>query len=101
VQKDLCNTICQKRTNAVQQTDRLFDYFVGDGEQRRRQCANGVRSLLAYCFTCHHEAVLGVEDYPDDVPVPAFAPRMVCTHCGMIGADARPNWSERSSHGSM
>jgi hypothetical protein len=40
--------------------------------------ANGVRSLLAYCFTCHHEAVLGVEDYPDDVSVPAFAPRMVC-----------------------
>jgi hypothetical protein len=57
--------------------------------------ANGVRSLLVYCFACHHEAVFGVEDYPDDVPVPAFAPRMVCTRCGMIGADARPNWSER------
>jgi hypothetical protein len=57
--------------------------------------ANGIRSLHVYCFTCHHEVVLGVDDYPDDVPVPAFAPRMVCTRCGMIGADTRPNWSER------
>jgi hypothetical protein len=28
------------------------------------------------------------------VPVPAFGPRMVCTRCGIIGADARPNWRE-------
>ncbi len=57
--------------------------------------ANGVRSLLVYCFACHHEALLGAEHHPDDVPVPSFAPRMVCTRCGMIGADARPNWSEK------
>jgi hypothetical protein len=62
---------------------------------------NGVRSLLVYCFACHHEAVLDVDDYPDEVPVPSFAPRMVCTRCGMIGADARPNWSERHTSGSM
>jgi hypothetical protein len=24
-----------------------------------------------------------------------FGPRMVCTKCGMVGADARPNWKER------
>jgi hypothetical protein len=30
----------------------------------------------------------------DDVLVPAFGPRMVCTRCGIIGADARPNWRE-------
>jgi hypothetical protein len=41
--------------------------------------ANGVRSLLVYCFACHHEAVLRVEDYPDDVQVPTFGPRMVCS----------------------
>jgi hypothetical protein len=28
-------------------------------------------------------------------PVPTFGPRTVCTGCGMIGADARPNWRER------
>jgi hypothetical protein len=38
--------------------------------------ANGVRSLLVYCFACHHEAILPVEHYPDDLPVPYFSPRM-------------------------
>jgi len=28
---------------------------------------------------------------PDACTVPAFSPRMACTACGMIGADARPN----------
>jgi hypothetical protein len=32
---------------------------------------------------------------PDHVPVPTFGPRMVCTSCGIIGADARPNWREQ------
>jgi hypothetical protein len=39
--------------------------------------------------------VLDEEAWPDDVPVPAFGPRMVCTSCGIIGADVRPNWRER------
>jgi hypothetical protein len=26
--------------------------------------------------------------WPDHVPVPSFGPRMVCTRCGIIGADA-------------
>ena len=29
------------------------------------------------------------------VPVPTFGARMVCTCCGIIGADARPNWREQ------
>jgi hypothetical protein len=57
---------------------------------------NGVRSLKVYCWGCHHDAVLAVDAWPDHVPVPSFGPRMVCTQCGMIGADARPNWAERS-----
>jgi hypothetical protein len=28
-------------------------------------------------------------------PVLTFGPRMVCTRCGIIGADARPNWREQ------
>jgi hypothetical protein len=28
--------------------------------------------------------------------VPTFGPRMVCTRCGIIGADARPNWPEKA-----
>ena len=31
---------------------------------------------------------LEVDAYSADVEVPWFAPRMVCTSCGMIGADA-------------
>ena len=60
--------------------------------------ANGVCSLAVTCLShfCHHEAVLDVTIYGDDVPVPSFGPRMVCTVCGGIGADARPNWRERA-----
>jgi hypothetical protein len=39
----------------------------------------GVRRLDVSCWMCHHAAVLDVEAYPDDVPVPSFGPRMVCT----------------------
>jgi len=37
-----------------------------------------------------------VDRYGDAVPVPAFGPRMVCTHRGIIGAFAKPNWQERN-----
>ena len=56
--------------------------------------SNGVRSLWVYCRACHRSAVVNVDRYSDEIPVPAFGPRMVCNACGMIGADARPNWSE-------
>jgi hypothetical protein len=51
---------------------------------------NGVRSLAVSCWQCHHRAILSAERWPDDTPVPTFGPRIVCTKCGMIGADARP-----------
>jgi hypothetical protein len=35
------------------------------------------------------------DPWPDHVSVPSFGPRMVCTRCGIIGADARPNWQEQ------
>ena len=57
---------------------------------------NGVRSLSVTCELCHHEAVMNVDAFDDAVPVPAFGTRMVCTVCGIIGAFARPNWTERS-----
>jgi hypothetical protein len=56
---------------------------------------NGVRSLLVMCFGCRHEVILNVDRYPGDLLVRKFGPRMVCTKCGMVGADARPNWKER------
>jgi hypothetical protein len=38
----------------------------------------------------------GRERLRREVTVPSFCPRMVCTVCGAIGADARPNWNERA-----
>lgn len=63
--------------------------------------ANGVRSLDVSCSTCHHRAVLPVDDYPDATPVPSFGPRVACSKCGAIGADVRPNWSERPERPSI
>jgi hypothetical protein len=37
----------------------------------------------------------GADQWPDDVPVPSFGPRMRCTKCGKLGATAIPNWVER------
>jgi len=47
-----------------------------------------MRSLWVVCELCHHEAVLNVDGFGDTVPVPAFG-------CGIIGAFARPNRSDR------
>jgi hypothetical protein len=57
---------------------------------------NGVRSLEVQCFGCRHEVVMNVDKYTGDLLVREFGPRMVCTTCGMVGADVRPNWKERS-----
>jgi hypothetical protein len=53
----------------------------------------GVR-LYASCWICQHEAVLSADRWPDDIAVPAFGPRMVCTRL-RVRADARPNWKEQ------
>jgi hypothetical protein len=60
--------------------------------------ANGVRAPLEVsCGNCHHRAIV----WPDDVSVPSFGPRMVRTRCGIVGADARPNWKERPNRESL
>jgi hypothetical protein len=60
---------------------------------------HGVRSLAVACLACHHVTVLSADPWPDDVAVPTFGPRMVCTRCGIVGADARPNWKEHRAQG--
>ncbi len=50
-------------------------------------CANGVR--------CWHSAVVTFGDFPDDTVARSLNARMVCTQCGIIGADVRPNWALR------
>jgi hypothetical protein len=63
--------------------------------------ANGVRSLAVQCVVCRHQSVLDVARWPDGVWVQAFASRVVCTSCGMIGADVRPNWQEQRPRESL
>lgn len=58
--------------------------------------ANGVKALAVPCVACHDSAIVDVTNCPDEVPAPMFGQRMVCTACGAIRADARPNWNERA-----
>jgi hypothetical protein len=62
------------------------------GNMRR----NGVRGLCVTCSACGRHTEVNVDAWPDDVSVPSFGPRMRCTKCGNLGADARPNWIERA-----
>jgi hypothetical protein len=60
--------------------------------------SQGVRHLLIYCsegLYCHHSAVINADRWPDETVLLDLDRRAVCTRCGMIGADVRPNWCER------
>jgi hypothetical protein len=56
----------------------------------------GVRGLIISCLDpqCRHEAIFSADDYSDEIEVPSFAPRMVCSKCGGKRVNARPNWKE-------
>jgi hypothetical protein len=45
--------------------------------------------------------IINVDHLAGDLSVPSFRPRMVCTKCGMIGTDVRPNWRERPERESL
>ena len=56
----------------------------------------GVRGLAVHCLSqkCKHEAVFGVDDYPDAVAVASFQSNLTCSECGG-GVNVRPNWIEQ------
>jgi hypothetical protein len=56
---------------------------------------SGVRSLAFRCHRCHHERTMNVDHLPGDLTVLSFILRMVCTKCGIVGADVSPDWPER------
>ena len=63
------------------------------GEMRE----NGTRGLLAYCtdYRCSNLLKLTpdrVDQWPDDVRISEIEPRLVCTKCGLRGADLRPDF---------
>jgi hypothetical protein len=57
--------------------------------------SHGCRELLVYCESpwCNHSATLNADWLPDDTELLDLDPRMVCTACGLIGADVRPDWT--------
>jgi hypothetical protein len=60
--------------------------------------SHGVRNVLIYCtqgLYCHHSAVINADRWPDETVLLDLDHRAVCTRCGIVGADVRPNWSER------
>jgi hypothetical protein len=57
--------------------------------------------LAVSCWQCHHQTIMSADPWPNGVPVPSFGQRMVCTRCGIIGADARPNWQEQPQRESL
>src|SRR5215510_9070760 len=60
---------------------------------------HGCRNLLVYCGSlwCNHSAVMNADWVPVEMPVRSLCPRMVCTACGLIGADVRPDWSPHTN----
>ena len=75
-------------------TTKRFDYPV-EPMTLQNMRENGVQSLAVKCHQCRHEKIMNVDHLRGDATVPSIGPRMVCTKCGMIGADVRPNWLER------
>jgi hypothetical protein len=63
-------------------------------------CAKAVgRSGMASSGSVRYEAVVNVDAYPGHTPVLSFASWMVCTRCGTVGAEVRPNWREHHAQG--
>jgi hypothetical protein len=41
---------------------------------------------------CYHSAVIDADRWRDDAVLLDLDPRLVCTKCGIIGGQVRPNW---------
>jgi hypothetical protein len=56
---------------------------------------HGCGDLLVYCnsINCSHDVTLNADHLPDDTPIRPLGLGMVCTKCGHVGADVRPDWS--------
>jgi hypothetical protein len=58
---------------------------------------NGVRSLLASCLDCYHDATLNVDHLPGHLAVPSIGNRMTCTKCGSKRVTVRPAWATQGA----
>ena len=64
---------------------------------------HGCRHLLVYCASmeCNHRARIDADWLPDDTVLLDLDGRFVCTRCGLVGADVRPDWSSHTGGGGM
>jgi hypothetical protein len=55
---------------------------------------HGCCDLLVYCgsINCHHSVTMNTDHLSDDTLIRPLGSRMVCTRCGHVGADVRPDW---------
>jgi hypothetical protein len=55
---------------------------------------HGCCDLLVYCgsINCHHSVTMNADHLSDDTLIRSLGSRMVCTRCGHVGADVRPDW---------
>jgi len=64
--------------------------------------SEGCRRLLVYCGRtnelCHHHESIDADRWPDETPVRSLDAKMVCTKCGTIGAEVRPDWTSHMRH---
>jgi hypothetical protein len=56
--------------------------------------SHGCRNLLIYCSSidCSHSATMNADHLPDETAIRPLGARMVCSRCGHVGADVRPDW---------
>ena len=56
---------------------------------------HGCGDSLIYCDSihCSHSATMNADRMPNETVIRALGPKMVCTKCGHVGADVRPDWS--------
>jgi hypothetical protein len=90
--------IARAMAGVVSETDGAHSLQRSDSADDPRQHAGERRSLAV---SCHHLGIISAAPWPDDVPVPAFGRRMVCTKCGIVGADARPSCQEQRARESL
>src|SRR5262245_4627404 len=86
-------------------------YLTGSEVRRVHQRAHDTRQHapewrasaagLLQWFACWHHATVDADFFAGDVVLKSLEPRMVCSRCGLIGADVRPNWSDRPERETM
>ena len=60
---------------------------------------HGCRQLLVRCnaIGCDHSATVNADHWPDETAIRSIGALSVCSRCGHVGADVRPDWSAHTN----